>query len=219
VIRHHPDSTLLLAHAAGRLDGGVALLVATHIEGCRRCAHDVQALEAIGGAELEAIEPAVMAPAALARTLVRIDGPEHEAPSRAAPASAERPGLPAGAHWPRSLDGCLVSGWRWLAPGIRWSRVALPHEPAGNVFLLRVGAGTRLPLHGHGDSEVTQVLFGALDDDRARFGQGDFDAVDRHVRHRPVVHAQGECVCLVSLQGGVRFDGILARLAGALVGL
>ena len=97
-------------------------------------------------------------------------------------------------------------------------RVTLPHEPAGTVFLLRVGAGTRLPSHGHGDSEVTQVLFGAFDDGRARFQQGDFDAVDHHVRHRPVVHAQGECVCLVSLQGGVRYD-MLARLAGALVGL
>jgi len=213
----HPDDELLLAHAAGSLDSGAAVVVGAHLEHCARCRGQVTAFERLGGAMLEAADAADLAPAALARTLARIDAPPPPA-RRARPAPA-RPPLPAGAAWPRSLRGCEVSRWYWIGPGMRWSRVRLPHDPAANVFLLRIGAGKCLPAHTHTGRELTQVLYGTFDDGRALFAPGDFDEADGSVHHQPVVQPGGECICLASVLGKVRFEGAVARVFGALIGM
>lgn len=218
MIRHHPDSTLLLSHAAGSLDGGSAVVVGAHLERCGPCREQVRSFEALGGAVLESIEPALMAPQALARTLARIDALDG-APARAPRADPPRPSLPDGAEWPRSLRGCAVSRWRWLGPGMRWSRVSVPHDASANVFLLRIGAGRSLAVHTHDGTELTHVLCGSFGDGRGVFGPGDFDAADGSVRHKPAVQGGGECICLTAVHGRVRFEGALARLVGSRVGL
>ncbi|MEF7615868.1 ChrR family anti-sigma-E factor [Aquincola sp. MAHUQ-54] len=226
MIHHHPGDELLLAHAAGTLQAGHALVVGAHAEGCAHCRARLCTFEALGGAMLETLEPAHLAPEALARTMARIDGtaPRRTAAAPApAPAATAAPGgwpdLPAGTPWPSSLAGCVVSRWRWLGPGMRWSRVTLPHDPAANVFLLRIGAGKCLATHTHSNSELTQVLYGRFDDGRALFGPGDFDEADGSIHHQPVVQAGSECICLASVQGKVVFDNFLARWLGAAVGM
>jgi putative transcriptional regulator len=97
--------------------------------------------------------------------------------------------------------------------------VTLPDDAAANVFLLRIGAGKNLPAHTHSDCELTQVLYGAFHDGRARFGPGDFDEADGSFEHQPVVEAGGECICLASVDGRVLFKGAIARTLGALVGM
>lgn len=217
-IHHHPDDEWLLALAAGRLDSGAALVVGAHVEGCAHCRARVGGFESIGGALLETLEPALLAPEALARTLARLDAVPT---SRIAPARppTPKPPLPPGIAWPRVMDDCGVTRWRWLGPGMYWSRATLPHDSAANVFLLRIGAGKCLPRHTHSEVELTQVLCGAFDDGRATFSQGDFDAADGTIRHQPVVHAGAECICLASVRGKVLFDGAIARLLGAMVGM
>ena len=121
--------------------------------------------------------------------------------------------------WPRAMQGCVATRWRWLGPGMRWSRVTLPWDRKSNVFLLRIGAGRMLPQHTHSESELTQVLFGKFHDGRALFGPGDFDETDGSIRHQPTVQAGGECICLASVQGKVLFDGAVARVLGAMVGM
>ena len=102
---------------------------------------------------------------------------------------------------------------------MRWSRVTVPHDPQANVLLLRIGAGKCLPRHTHTGTELTQVLCGSFDDGRAVFGPGDFDEADPNILHQPVVQAQGECICLASVDGRLVFDSWIARLASSVVGL
>jgi putative transcriptional regulator len=217
-IQHHPADDLLLAHAAGSLERGHAVVVASHVEGCAQCRERMRLLEAAGGVLLDQLPPDTMAPDALARTLAAIDAPP-PLPPRAAPAPLPRPSLPPGMAWPRALAHCPATPWRWLGPGMRWSRVTLPDDPAANVFLLRIGAGKNLPLHTHSDSELTQVVYGAFHDGRALFGPGDFDEADGSFHHQPVVQAGSECICLASVRGRVLFNGVIARTLGALVGM
>ena len=234
MIRHHPDDALLLAHVAGNLPTGAAIVVESHLEVCSTCCERLQVLQAMGGVLLEDIAPVAMQPDALTRALAAIDGVDvgmpaasaagaAQAPTRGAgrsrPASSGRPELPAGTRWPRALEGCTVSPWRWLGPGMRWSRVTVPHDRSANVFLLRIGAGKRLPQHTHSELELTQVLHGAFGDDRSRYAQGDFDGADGEVVHEPVVAAGEECICLTTVQGRVLFKGAIARTVGALVGM
>jgi len=218
MIEHHPSDELLLAGAAGTLDAGAAIVLGAHLEGCAHCRAGVRLFESVGGAMLESIEPALMAPEALAQTLATIDGVPAPAARPVAPA-LPRPSLPPGIDWPRSLAHCEVSRWRWMGPGMRWSRITVPHDPAANVFLLRIGAGKALANHTHSGLELTHVMCGSFHDGRARFGAGDFDAADGSVRHQPVLEAGSECICLASVQGRLMFDGTIARWVGALVGI
>ena len=225
MIRNHPDDALLAALAAGRLARGPAVVTAAHAELCPRCRVRLRELDAVGGTLLEALEPAVLAPDALARTLARIDDATNAdaaparsiAPSRAA--ARYLASLPKGVTWPRSLAGSTTTGWRWLGPGMRWSRVTLADDRAANVFLLRIAAGKSLPVHSHRGVELTQVLYGTFHDGRERFDAGDFDEADDSVHHQPVVEPGGECICLASVEGHVAFEGAVARVLGALVGM
>lgn len=218
MIQHHPDDELLLPLAAGRLSAGQAVVVSTHLEGCVECRARLHTLQALGGALLEQAEPAALSAAAWERTLQRIERPlPAAAPAAAAP--APHPPLPAGVPWPASLRGCRVSDWRWMGFGMRFARIAVPQEPAASLYLLQIGEGRSLPRHTHGGTELTQVLCGAFDDGRARFGPGDFDAADESVRHQPVVQAGATCVCLAYVGARMRFDGRIASVIGGWIGM
>lgn len=217
-VQHHPGDDMLQALAAGTLPAGIAVVLASHMEACPACRARLAELEALGGALLEALPPMPLEPEALARTLVAIDtGTDRPEPMRRP--APQAPSLPPGAQWPQALSGARATPWRWLGPGMRWSRVSLPQDPAANVFLLRIAAGRFLPAHTHSRLEVTQVLWGSFDDGRARFSAGDFDAADGDVHHQPVVCPEGECICLAAVDGRVVFDGLVARTLGALVGM
>ena len=233
MINHHPADDLLLSHVAGTLAGGPALLVATHIETCAQCQAQARMLEAVGGAMLEEMAPSVLAAEALARTLAAIDAPgkqasevidrarrqsHRDAGGRGRGKPVLRPTLPEGMHWPEALEGCDATRWMWFAPGMHMSRVTLPHDPAAKVFLLRIGAGRELPCHTHSDNEMTQVLYGAFHDGISGFGPGDFDEADCDVHHQPRVQT-GECICLAAVDGNLKFDGLIARWMGSLVGM
>lgn len=223
MIKHHPDDELLLGHAAGSLTSGRSMVVAAHIENCAHCASRMLVFQTLGGALLGDIEPVSMRAPSLGDTIARIESAAHARkpryPEREPLAIAARPALPPGVTWPRAMRDCSVSRWRWLGPGMRWSRVRLPQDPSANLFLLRVGAGKKLPVHTHSDCELTQVLCGSFHDGRALFGPGDFDEADGEIRHQPVVETSGECICLASVRGKVLFQGALTRVFASLIGM
>ncbi len=220
MIGHHPGDDLLLALAAGRLAAGPSLLVEVHVEGCAACQARLAPLQSLGGAWLESTPPAALAPSALERTMARLDasGPLPARDAGHDGGDGQLP-LPAGVAWPRALRGSLPARWSSLGQGMRWGRVRLPWDPGATVFLLRIAPGRELPRHGHAGEEYTQVLCGAFEDGRARFAAGDFDATDEEVRHRPVVQAGGDCVCLAWLGGPLRFEGWLAGAMGRMIGM
>ena len=50
-------------------------------------------------------------------------------PARSAAEMRFLASLPSGMGWPRSLRGSTPTPWRWLGPGMRWSRVTLAERP------------------------------------------------------------------------------------------
>ena len=195
---------------------GAALLVSTHLERCAACRDAMRRFESIGGSLVLDEAPAELPVDAFAEVMAKIDAPLlHPTP----PAASRHPSLPAGMNWPRSLRHCKISRWRPMAPGMRWSRVKINHAPEANVFLLRIAAGSCMPVHTHSGEELTQVLYGSFDDGRAVFEEGDFDGTDSTVRHQPVVRANSECICLASVEGRLVHDGLVARWLGALIGI
>lgn len=232
--RHHPDEDLLLAYAAGSLDPAAALVVGAHLETCPVCRQTLAQFDELGGALLEQIAPVELDVGAFSRTLARIDMSDaadaaqslaSQAIARAAATSRSRLlsvrelDAPAGMRWPRSLEGCEVTPWKSVGPGMRWARIGVPGQPEANAFLLRMAAGKELAAHTHGGLELTQVLWGAFDDGRAVWRAGDLDAADGSIHHQPFVTPERECICLVAVDGRVKFDGLLARGLGAWMGI
>lgn len=216
MIRHHPDDLLLAGLASATLPAGPAVVVAAHVEACPRCFERARTYDAVGGALLDAAEPATLRADALARTLDRIDA---ASPSAAAALfgadDRQEASLPPGVAWPRTLRGSAIEPWRRLGRHVRFSRVTLPGDADANVYAVRVPSGRGLPVHRHRGGEVTLVLHGAFEVDGERFAAGDFDVADERDHHRPAVAGDEECICLIAVDGRVAFDGPVARAVGS----
>lgn len=222
-IAHHPTDETLLRYAAGTLAAGPAIVIAAHLAVCPLCRNRLKAFEALGGAVLDETQPTALEPTALAAALTRIDAEtvpamarRHTGPPAGPPAApVTRDGL----TLPAALAGCDIGPWRWFGPGVRMSRIGVPHEPAAGIMLLKVGPGRKLPEHGHSGIEFTYVLSGSFSDSLGRFGPGDLAEVDDDVEHQPVVDRDGECICLVALEGRMRLNGLLGRIVQPLFGI
>jgi putative transcriptional regulator len=96
-----------------------------------------------------------------------------------------------------------------MGPGMHYIRTTGPS--GGTMLMLRIGPGKSMPVHGHGGSEITQILRGAYDDALGHFAAGDVADLDADTEHQPVT-ARGEaCICVAALDAPLRFPGWLAR--------
>jgi putative transcriptional regulator len=199
-ITRHLDDATLMSFAAGSLPGALAAVAAAHVAMCPRCRDEVAILERIGGALV-----AGMPEVALARSRPAMPDASDPLPAARPAAAGEVP-----APLARLVGGNLDAvRWRWLAPGL-WQH-ALPVAGSGSLHLLKGSPGASVPEHGHGGSELTLVLRGALVDRTGRYGPGDVADFDEDVEHAPAADTAG-CICVVANEQPARFHSLLARL-------
>lgn len=205
-IEHHPPEHVLAAFAAGTLDHGQHVAIATHLVSCPQCRAFARAMERVGGAVLAELPPAALSRDALAAVEARL----HEPVPRAQPVpDGNGTGIPG---LPRFLRDYRFGAWKWVAPSVRLRPIELPYSGDTRVFLLKSGPGTRMLEHSHSGHEMTCVLSGAFRQDGSRFGPGDFDWGDPTVEHQPIVEPGEDCLCLVAMQGELRLKGLIGRL-------
>jgi putative transcriptional regulator len=193
---HHPAVDRLLEHAAGQLPPGQDLVIAAHVAVCGACRAEVRRNETLGGALVEAAEPAAMAPDALQHALARIERPA------AAKSALAEPVLAMPVDWIDFSSPAVEAAWRkrrWAAPGV-WVGSIFKGPGKSSTYLLGVAAGMSVPFHRHSGDEFTTVLKGAFDDRGQCFRPGDFAEADDQVRHKPAVTAEGDCICLISTE-------------------
>ena len=207
-IEHHPTDSLLAAFAAGTLDHGQHIAIATHLVSCPQCRTFMRSMEQVGGAVLTSLPPAAMAAGALAAVEARLNEPVRPASAKMTPTvpETEVPGLP------KFVRRYRFGNWKWVAPSVHLRRIMLPYASDTRVFLLKSGPGTKMLEHAHTGFEMTCVLSGAFSQGGVHFGPGDFDLGDETVNHEPVVDSGQDCVCLVAMQGNLRLNGLLGRI-------
>lgn len=206
-IEHHPPEEFLARFAAGRLDQAEHIVLSAHVSLCVRCRRFVAAFERIGGAALEASEPAPLAAGAFDAVMSRIGG------KPALPETAVPRARPSGdARLPKVLDCYDIGPVRRIAPGLTMRPIVVPGAVKSRAFLLRSEPGSRMLEHTHTETELTCVLEGSFSHEGGYFGPGDFDFGDGTVDHRPVVGPDMPCVCLVAMSGKLRINGLLGRL-------
>ena len=205
--RHHPKNSTLVDFAAGTLDEGRSLVVASHLAMCGECREFVSSLEEAGGQMLATIVPVAMAEGAAARALSLLA----EEPAIPQPVARKPAAMPVWQPEQKSLLGYELGPWRWVAPGLHHRVVKVPDGDT-RVFMLKAAPGLKLPDHSHTGTELTCVLSGAFIHEGGRFAAGDCDDVDQDDGHRPVIDGDEECICLVAMEGQLKLSGVLGRL-------
>jgi len=203
-----------MAFAAGVLDLGQHVAIATHLVGCPHCRAAARAMEHVGGAVLTGLPPAAMSTGARAAVEARLSDlvPSSAAtPARGAAGLADVPGLP---HFVRDYP---ASPWKWIAPKVHLRLIALPVASATRVFLLKSRPGTKMIEHTHTGYEMSCVLSGSFVHAGGHFGPGDFDLGDGSVDHEVMIDSADDCICLVAMQGDLKLNGMIGRLLQPLI--
>jgi putative transcriptional regulator len=194
----HPSAELLIDTAGGALSEPELLMIVTHLASCETCRDAIDACDAVGGALLDALEPAHLPPDLLNRTLAAIDRLEPETAPALKPLEF--------------VEKNLVAGrWTKLPGGYGKMRVSLGDE-SGRVWLLKAPAGKGLLRHRHVGDEWTVVMQGAFTDETGTYRTGDFVLLDDGFEHRPKAELGEDCICLIMVRETPRYRGAIGRL-------
>ncbi|WP_439543928.1 ChrR family anti-sigma-E factor [Hyphomicrobium sp.] len=220
-IRHHPDFASLMGCAAGSQPEAFAAVIASHLSVCAECRAEVGRMEQIGVALFDALPPADVVSSA---PVVAMRAGEAETGVIEEPRAART-----GGDGPRGdIPGPLVAvlgarlddlAWSWKAPGIWTHSVPLSVHADGELMLIKVAPGKKMPEHGHAGQELTIILRGSYTDKLGTFGVGDVADLDSDVEHTPIACPKEGCICLSAKDGKLRFTGSVARLLQPLIGI
>jgi len=153
-------------------------------------------------------------PDAFAKVLARIDS-SRQTPAGSGPTSGIiDPGVPV----PDALRGYKLGPWTFAGPGLKMSKIATNPSDRSKLFLLKAAPGASLSQHGHGGEELICVLKGSFRDDAGTYRPGDVASADASIEHRPQVSDDGDCICLVALEGGLRLRSVIGRILQPVLG-
>lgn len=212
-IQHHPDIATLMAFSAGTLDMPYATVIATHLAMSEGGRETLRQINSIGGALLESEADAQLSDRALDRLMDQLDTVDTD--QAGTPKPDDLP-LPVQRYLPNGLDDVR---WKWTGPGVATADLAWGADGRSRLMLLRVGAGRRVPEHGHGGHELTLILQGAYRDRFGVFAKGDIADHDEDVEHQPIAEPGDDCICLVAVDAQLTFRGRLMRALQPLFGI
>ncbi|WP_350016449.1 ChrR family anti-sigma-E factor [Rhodanobacter sp. IGA1.0] len=214
----HLDDATLLSYSAGALPAALAVVASAHLERCTTCRERLLDADRIGGVLVQQQRVDVPADDARAAMLALLDAEPAEAlPTAPAEVIEERnpDRLPSALH-PWFGPSMRALRWRRVAPGVQ--RIRASGIAGGDLMLLRIAPGSKLPLHSHGGSELTMILDGAYDDLLGHFGPGDVADLDGETLHQPVTSPGVPCICVAATDAPLVFSSWMARTLQPLFG-
>lgn len=207
---HHLDHATLVSYASGALPQALSIVTAAHLELCVECRGQLRQAERIGGMLMQRHSSTVVPIRGRAAMLERLT--ETLTPEPPPTLTAHIPAgdlLPASLH-PHFGQRYSELPWKTLLPGIR--RVRAKEIGEGNLMLLHIAPGMAMPVHSHGNSELTLVLKGAYHDHMGDFLPGDIADLDEDIEHQPIADRYAPCICLAGTDAPLRFNTWAARM-------
>jgi putative transcriptional regulator len=215
---HHLDDATLVSYSAGALPAALAVVASAHMEGCATCRERMRDADRIGGVLLQQQRVDSPSESARAAMLALLDDQVEVQPVALPTEVVEQRDpdrLPAALH-PWFGNSLRALRWRRVAPGVQ--RILASGVGGGDLMLLRIAPGSKLPLHSHGGNELTMILDGAYDDMLGHFGPGDVADLDGETLHQPVTSPGVPCICVAATDAPLVFSGWLARTLQPLFG-
>ena len=211
-VKHHLNDALLMSYAAGTLEEGFSLAVASHISLCDDCRARLESFEAVGGSLLPEAGEVTLDEDALEATFALIDAapavkPINLAPDRVLPGPVQ------------DYVGGDLGAVRWRSIGGGVKQAVLKTGDNTRARLLSIPAGAAMPHHSHGGLELTLVLKGAFHDEDDRFGPGDIEIATEDDHHTPIAEEGEACICLAVTDAPLRFKGLIPRIVQPFVGI
>lgn len=200
---------LLEQYAAGYLNHGMAVLVASYVTLSSDARRRLDELESLNGVLLNEAEPVSVSSTMLKDLQGLLDDVPAEAEET--PVEVVNQDLPSPLR--QFINQPIEEAkWRFAYPGVR--QMTLPIGDRGEkVKLLKIKPGKAAPRHSHDGVEATLVLRGAFSDGKRLFQRGDVAVADHDVKHRPRAQGDEDCICLAVTDGGLRFAGTIAHVA------
>jgi putative transcriptional regulator len=193
-ISRHLDGATLMSFTAGALSEPLAAAVSAHLSMCAECRDQVRALTLIGASLLRA------APVSSGRVPAPAKPQEQAGGCAQAPRGGHAYELPAPIARKYGLTLEDIE-WTRLGSGVWQHRLALSAGAKGELYLMKLTPGCRLPVHGHAGAELTLVLTGAFSDETGEYRRGDVQEVDAGTEHQPVGDRDEGCICLIAAEG------------------
>ena len=138
-IEHHPTDSMLAAFAAGTLDHGQHIAIATHLVSCPQCRTFMRSMEQVGGAVLTSLPPAAMSNGALAAVEARLNEPVRPAAADMTP----RCPRPRFLGLPKFVRRYQFGNWKWVAPSVHLRRSCCPMPAIRGSFCSSPALGQR----------------------------------------------------------------------------
>ena len=215
---HHLDDATLVSYSAGALPTALAVVASAHLERCAECREHLLEADQIGGVLMQ--QQRVDSPTDDARAAMLSmldDEPQVASVVLSSEIVEERnpDQLPSALH-PWFGHSMRALHWRRVAPGVQ--RILASGITGGDLMLLRIAPGSKLPLHSHGGNELTMILDGAYDDMLGHFGPSDVADLDGETLHQPVTSPGVPCICVAATDAPLVFSGWFARTLQPLFG-
>ena len=207
MIRHHPDSDLLLEYAAGVLTPAPTVSVTAHLHFCKRCQAAVEAMGEVGGGMLEQQQPADVSDSLLDKVLLCI---ADDAPAETKPVPVRTFNDELINKLPAYVRGLLPGQdlpWRKLTAGLRVAQIDVGEDEC-ELALHRIDAGGKTPNHDHLGREITVVLTGSFSDEDGVYQPGDYLVREPGEKHTPFAARNEACICLSVLEAPIKLTGM-----------
>jgi putative transcriptional regulator len=202
-----PLDALLASYAAGTLSRPLHALVASHLELLPQSRRFVAALEADRAIALDQENPAPLTQRDAALEAIFAVGDDTR--PAGAPSPSPDPIFPAALHRYLGFSSHEIK-WRFRMPGLKECHIE--DSAGGEVSLLWVRSGRRLPSHTHEGQEVTLLLKGGFTDPLGHYRRGDIAIADSELDHHPTADMDEDCICLAITDAPLTLTGPMARL-------
>ena len=217
MIKHHPSTAVLHAHALGELSDGFALAVATHISLCPSCQATYDQFEASTSEQLLMPDNVADAPLdghldEILQSILNEQVHPELRDRRATPRSSKLHvnGEAFEVPWPLQRIAGKIRSWEQLSERVHIASLSLESE-AHRVSFLYICADSEVPAHVLSKNEFTMILAGSLHDNHGQYLAGDFivTAPDNH--RSPSTGSNESCLCLSVLSEPLRLNSSLAQ--------
>ncbi|RED45787.1 ChrR family anti-sigma-E factor [Aestuariispira insulae] len=218
--RHHISEEVLFSYAAGHTSHAFEVVLASHLTLCPVCRERMAQHEAIAGQLMEHEQPVAVNEDSLDCIFAQIAeaGPIAKAP-KSRPSGRELSDVPGPLAQLLPHSDLKSLPWQSMVPGVKQFDLTPEGGSDQTLKLLKIAPGTTIPQHTHNGSELTLILHGSYTDEMGRFKRGDIATLDSEVSHQPIADSDEDCICLIAVDGNLKFKGLLPRLLQPIIGL
>ena len=96
---------------------------------------------------------------------------------------------------------------RWKPVYKGFKEYNLPIDDKDSIKLIKMEAGTSVPLHSHNGKEYILVLDGSFCDEYGEYIKGDMQINDQKIKHNPTACDKNGCICLTITENDIIFFG------------